>query len=220
MLLRDHSVRKLIHTSPPWDVLQASPSVSIRHFEIMMPPLNPKLRLVFLQIRSLFPNTAPFRPFLILFDPNTPLLVPKLFILGSNSTQLNTNDAIRRPVVPSSSRMSGNRYRALLHTPNSSPIKRNLSQPHANIFQFVPTHRGLFRCASTHLKDVNICPATVLIVRKCAELIVDRTFTLFNHHQVNFNSIQWLRLSATTSKCVPLPLICSEIVFSLFSRIV
>ena len=54
MLLRDHSVRKLIHTSPPWDVPQASPSVSIRYLEVVLPPLNPKLRLVPLQTRSFF----------------------------------------------------------------------------------------------------------------------------------------------------------------------
>ena len=72
MLLRDHSVRRLIHTSPPWDVPQASPSVSTRHFEIVMPPLNPKLRLSTHFKSVLFSQIVPFHPYRTLFDPNTP----------------------------------------------------------------------------------------------------------------------------------------------------
>ena len=61
MLLWDHSVRRLMHTSPPWDVPQASPSAINQVFRSRDAPLNLKLRLVLFQVRSLFsfrPNSS------------------------------------------------------------------------------------------------------------------------------------------------------------------
>ena len=90
-----------------------------------------------------------FRPYRTPFDLNPPpSLIPKFIMLASNSSQLNTYDAISYPDVQSLFQMFWNRHQFLRHAPNSSQIKCNLSQLRPNASQLVLIHRNSTQCAS------------------------------------------------------------------------
>ena len=91
MLLWDHCVRRLMHTSPPWDVPQASPSAINQVFRSRDASPNLKLRLVLFQDRSLFS-----------FRSNTPIF---RFPQPSYSTSIQLNSMkMPQPISQSSSR--------------------------------------------------------------------------------------------------------------------
>ena len=113
MLLWDHSVRRLMHTSPPWDVPQASPSAINQAFRSRDATLNPKLRLELFQVRSLSPYRSQFAhfsflltliPLLCTYNPHTRLelnsIRRKCFNLSFDRPVI-TPGALKSPPTPS-----------------------------------------------------------------------------------------------------------------------
>ena len=137
MLLRDHSVRGLIHTSPPWDVLQASPSVSIRQLEVGCPSLNPKMHLVPITIRSLHPKLSHFAHF-SLFPT---LMSPHSYLCPSYLVQF---DSIQHRWLT----LLLNRPAIIPNALNSSPTPSQWLEIIATPMQFAPTQPKCSECAS------------------------------------------------------------------------
>ena len=107
MLLWDHSVRRLMHTSPPWDVPQASPSAINQAFRSRDATLNPKLHLVPITSPFSSPKSSHFAHFFFL-DLYAPSLTLTTQLINNsaqlNSTQIATNDSklfLNRPTVTS-----------------------------------------------------------------------------------------------------------------------
>ena len=101
MLLWDHSVRRLMHTSPPWDVPQASPSTINQAFRSRDAPLNPKIASSTHYKSVLFAQFVSFRSFLLHFRPAC-LLLHTYNTTWFDSTQSNADDSIVSSNVQSS----------------------------------------------------------------------------------------------------------------------
>ena len=103
MLLWDHSVRRLMHTSPPWDVPQASPSAINQAFRSRDAPLNPKIASSTHYKSVLFVQIVSFHSLL----PSRLILCPLIHTYNSidqqfDSTQFNPSSHRWFKMVPKS----------------------------------------------------------------------------------------------------------------------
>ena len=179
-----------MHTSPPWDVPQASPSAINQAFRSRDAPLNLKLRLVLFPVRSLIPYRSQFAHFSFTFDPNTSF-VPITLILDLNSTQLDENASICLPIVQSSLQILWNLLQFFLHASNLSPIQHHLSQFRSNVAQFTSTHCNSIRRASIRLKLSTFVPKTSPATNKCVDLIAGRyIYSIHAEHSFQSSSTQ------------------------------
>ena len=143
MLLWDHSVRRLMHTSPPWDVPQASPSAINQAFRSRDATLNPKLHLVPITSPFSSPKSSHFAHFFFL-----DLYVPSFTLISQlGSIQLNPMQMIQL-----SPRTSDHRFRyfkLVTNASNSSQFEFKSPQMTQIVLQLSNHHSKLFKLSRT-----------------------------------------------------------------------
>ena len=164
MLLWDHSVRRLMHTSPPWDVPQASPSAINQAFRSRDAPLNPKIASSTHYKSVLFAQIVSFRSFLL-----SRLICPLTHTYNSidqqfGSTQFHSNSHKWFQIV---SKSPDRHFKDSEVVTNSSCMFR--IQHNSSATCLISIQMPL-----NSSPDVNACLYIATTFRKCVELIVDR----------------------------------------------